>query len=115
MSVRPSATSSRRPWPAGLVAVALGSVGAAVVAWQLGRRVGLAAYDRLLASAPVGDSLAKPPDLRAGGVEWLFDVVPVVRGGLLLPAFAAVVTYTLLAGWSRWPSLRPEPEQCRWG
>jgi hypothetical protein len=100
----------RHRGPAGLVAVALGGVGAGVVAWQTGRRVGLADYRRLLESAPVGQTFGKPPDLRAGGFQWLFDVLPVVRGDLLLPAFAAVVTYTLLAGWSRWPSLRPEPE-----
>jgi hypothetical protein len=37
-------------------------------------------------------------------------VLPLPYGNLLLPAFGAAVTYTLLAGWSRWPSLRPEPE-----
>ena len=99
----------RRRGPAGLVAVALGSFGAALVAWQLGRRIGLSGYQRLLATAPDGTPFTKPADLRAGGIRWFLDVLPLPFGDLLLPAFAAAVTYTLLAGWSRWPSLRPEP------
>ncbi|SCG37558.1 Protein of unknown function [Micromonospora halophytica] len=96
----------RRRGPAVLGATALGGLGAALVAWQLGRRIGLATYQRLLETAPDGQAFTKPADLRAGGLEWF--VVP--YGSLLLPAFGAAVTYTLLAGWSRWPSLRPEPE-----
>ena len=96
----------RRRGPVGLVAGVLGGLGAAVVAWQLGRRIGLSAYHRLLETAQDGTAFTKPADLRAGGLEW--HVVP--YGDLLLPAFGAAVAYTLLAGWSRWPSLRPEPE-----
>ncbi|MGS2615279.1 DUF2567 domain-containing protein [Micromonospora sp. LZ34] len=92
--------------PVGLLAATLGALGAALVAWQVGRRIGLATFERLLETAPDGQAFTKPADLRAGGLEWF--VVP--HGNLLLPAFGAAVTYTLLAGWSRWPSLRPEPE-----
>ncbi|HEY0699244.1 MAG TPA: DUF2567 domain-containing protein [Micromonospora sp.] len=101
-----------RRWrgPLGMVAVAIGGIAAAVLAWQLGRRIGLADYHRLLESAPLGQIFDKPPDLRAGGVDWLFGVLPVIRGDLLLPAFAGVVVYTLLAGWSTYPGLRPEAE-----
>lgn len=100
----------RRRGPVVLGATALGGLGAALVAWQVGRRVGLGGYQRLLAEAPEGTAFGKPADLRAGGIEWVFGVLPVPFGDVLLPAFAAAVTYTLLAGWSRWPSLRPEPE-----
>ncbi|MDM4719964.1 DUF2567 domain-containing protein [Micromonospora sp. WMMA1363] len=96
--------------PVGLVAAVLGGLGAALVAWQVGRRVGLADYERLLATAPEGRAFGKPADLRAGGVEWVLGVLPVPYGNVLLPAFGAAVAYTLLAGWSRWPSLHPEPE-----
>ncbi|MGC4788937.1 DUF2567 domain-containing protein [Micromonospora sp. DT178] len=96
--------------PVGLLAAVLGAFGAALVAWQVGRRTGLADYERLLAGAPVGQAFEKPADLRAGGIEWVLGVLPVPHGNLLLPAFGAAVTYTLLAGWSRWPSLRPERE-----
>ncbi|MFD6683720.1 DUF2567 domain-containing protein [Micromonospora parva] len=100
----------RRRGPVGLVAAVLGTLVAAPVAWQVGRRIGLATFDRLLATAPVGQAFDKPADLRAGGVDWLLGVLPVPHGNLLLPAFGAAVMYTLLAGWSRWPGLRPEPE-----
>ncbi|SCG46728.1 DUF2567 domain-containing protein [Micromonospora coxensis] len=99
----------RRRGPAVLGATALGGLGAALVGWQVGRRIGLGGYQRLLADAPEGTAFGKPADLRAGGIEWVFGVLPVPFGDVLLPAFAAAVTYTLLAGWSRWPSLRPEP------
>ncbi|MCM0676631.1 DUF2567 domain-containing protein, partial [Micromonospora phytophila] len=96
--------------PVGLLAAVLGAFGAALVAWQVGRRIGLAGYERLLETAPDGRAFGKPADLRAGGIEWVFGVLPVPHGNLLLPAFGAAVAYTLLAGWSRWPSLRAEPE-----
>ncbi|SBT44651.1 DUF2567 domain-containing protein [Micromonospora auratinigra] len=99
----------RRRGPAGLAAGVLGGLGAAVLAWQVGRRIGLGTYDRLLASAPDGTAFTKPADLRSGGVDWFLHL-PLPYGSLLLPAFGAAVTYTLLAGWSRWPSLRPEPD-----
>ncbi|WP_406071673.1 DUF2567 domain-containing protein [Micromonospora sp. NBC_01638] len=100
----------RRRGPVGLLAAVLGALAAAPVAWQVGRRVGLATFDRLLATAPAGQSFTKPADLRAGGVDWLLGVLPVPHGNLLLPAFGAAIMYTLLAGWSRWPGLRPEPD-----
>ncbi|BCL12941.1 DUF2567 domain-containing protein [Micromonospora sagamiensis] len=104
----------RHRGPLGLLVGVLGSLGATVVAWQLGRRIGLAEFQRLLVEAPVGRHFDKPVDLRAGGVDQVLGVLPVPYGNLLLPAFAVAVTYTLLAGWSRWPSLRPEPEQVSW-
>ncbi|WP_348650276.1 DUF2567 domain-containing protein [Verrucosispora sp. WMMD573] len=100
----------RHRGPVGLVVAAAGGLAAGLVAWQVGRRVGLASYQRLLDSAPDGTRFSKPADLRAGGIELFLGVLPVPYGNLLLPAFAAAVTYTLFAGWSRWPSLRPEPE-----
>lgn len=93
--------------PVGMAVVALGAVGAALLAWRLGRQIGLAEYQHLLNTAPVGKMFNKPPDLRAGRFDWRF---PLLHGDLLLPAFGAVVTYTLLAGWSRHPTLQPEPE-----
>ncbi|MET7668756.1 DUF2567 domain-containing protein [Micromonospora luteifusca] len=100
----------RRRGPVGLLAAVLGALVAAPVAWQVGRRVGLGTFDRLLATAPAGQAFTKPADLRAGGVDWLLGVLPVPHGNLLLPAFGAAIMYTLLAGWSRWPGLRPEPD-----
>jgi hypothetical protein len=105
--------------PVGLLVAALGSIGAAVLAWQVGRQIGLGEYQRLLDTAAVGTTFTKPPDLRAGRFQWLFGVIPVLRGDLLVPAFGAVVTYTMLAGWSRFPRLgaepEPEPVAVSWG
>ncbi|QOC95258.1 DUF2567 domain-containing protein [Micromonospora craniellae] len=95
--------------PVGLIVVVTGGLAAALVAWQVGRRIGLGDYERLLDGAPDGTRLTKPPDLRAGGIDLVLGVLPVPHGNLLLPAFGAAAAYTLLAGWSRWPSLRPEP------
>jgi hypothetical protein len=96
--------------PAGLVALALGGLGATLVAWQLGIRIGRSTYERLLVEAAPGQYFEKPVELRAGGVELVGGVLPVVHGSLLLAAFGSAVAYTLLAGWSRWPSLHPEPD-----
>ncbi|WP_341716884.1 DUF2567 domain-containing protein [Micromonospora sp. FIMYZ51] len=101
---------SRRRGPVGLVTVVAGSFAAALLAWQVGRRIGLGSYQRMLETAPDGTAFTKPADLRAGGIELVLGVLPVPYGNLLLPAFGAAAMYTLLAGWSRWPSLRPEPE-----
>ncbi|HEX7746640.1 MAG TPA: DUF2567 domain-containing protein [Micromonosporaceae bacterium] len=103
--------------PVGMVVATVGMVGAAVVAWRLGREVGLAEFHRLLESAPAGTRLEKPPDLRAGGFVRLGGLVPLPRGVLLAPAFGAAVTYTLLAGWSRYPNLRPDARRSpvSWG
>ncbi|MFC0528852.1 DUF2567 domain-containing protein [Phytohabitans kaempferiae] len=100
----------RQRGPLVLLGLTVGTVGAAVVAWWLGSVVGHDEFDRLAASAPVGTPLSQPAELRAGGFEWLWGVIPTLQGDLLLPAFGAVVTYTLLAGWSRYPSLVPETE-----
>ncbi|MDG4788746.1 DUF2567 domain-containing protein [Micromonospora sp. WMMD1102] len=99
--------------PVGMLVVVLGMLGAAVLAWQLGRQIGLDGYQRLLDGAPPGATFSKPPDLHGGQYDLLLGFIPAI-GDLLVPAFGAAVTYTLLAGWSRYPGLRgaeaePEP------
>lgn len=96
--------------PVGLLAVTFGGLGAAGVAWALGRRIGLAGYRQALESAELGAQLSRPPDLQAGDFDLWFGVLPAITGAFGAPAFGAVLAYTLLAGWSRYPSLRPEPE-----
>jgi hypothetical protein len=87
-----------------LVALTVGMVGAGLLAWWLGRRVGLAGYRETLAVAQPGADLTRPPDLAVVEVGWW---PPHVLGVLLVPALAAAATYTLLAAWSRFPGLRP--------
>lgn len=91
----------RHRGPVLLVSVVLGALGAAGVAWQLGRRLGLGAYERWQETAVAGATFHRPPDLHA-------------HGPLLVPAFGAVIVTTLLAGWASDPDLsapdaRPEP------
>lgn len=87
----------------GLAALVLGAVGAALLAWWLGRSIGLGSYQAALAVAPPGEVLERPPDLAVADAGWW---PPRVLGVLLVPALAAAATYTLMAAWSRFPSLR---------
>jgi hypothetical protein len=80
----------RGPWL--VVAVTLGCLLAPVVAWQAGRLIGAGAYQAWRTSSAQGATYDAPPDLHAYGV-------------LLVPAFAAVILLTLLAGWSNDPDL----------
>ncbi|MEV4412225.1 DUF2567 domain-containing protein [Catellatospora sp. NPDC049609] len=98
-----------RRGPIQLAGVLVGAVIAGWVAWYLGHHIGLAEYERLKTSAPVDSIVHRPPDLRA--IKEL-DFFPYAVGGtLLIPAFGAVVSYALMAAWSRWPSLRREEDE----
>ena len=78
--------------PGLLVGVTIGALAAAPLAWQLGRQIGLDAYEKWRDTATAGATYQAPPDLHA-------------HGALLVPAFAAVIVTTLLAGWSNDPDL----------
>jgi hypothetical protein len=78
--------------PGLLLGVTIGALAAAPVAWQVGRRIGLGAYERWRDAATAGATYHAPPDLHT-------------HGALLVPAFAAVIVTTLLAGWSNDPDL----------
>jgi len=62
------------------------------VAWYTGRMIGRSAYEHWREIAATGGTYQAPPDLHA-------------KGALLVPAFAAVIVLTLLAGWSNDPDL----------
>jgi uncharacterized protein DUF2567 len=98
--------------PVLLVALAVGAVGAGLLAWWVGHRIGLSGYREQLRQAAVGTDLGRPPELRAKELGWWFGFIPRVQGDLLVPAAAAAVGYTMLAAWSRHPSLRRgEPDE----
>ena len=80
----------RGPWL--LVAVTLGALAAAVVAWQAGRLIGRGAYQQWQETSAQAATYQAPPDVHAYAV-------------LLVPAFAAVIALTLMAGWSNDPDL----------
>jgi hypothetical protein len=85
-------TLRRDRGPALLLGTVLGTLAAAPVAWQVGRRIGLSAYRSWQDTAAAGASFDRPPDLHT-------------MATLLVPAFAAVIVCTLLAGWSNDPDL----------
>lgn len=102
----------RHRGPVALAALTLGAIGAGLLAWWVGHRIGLSAYREQLRASAVGTELARPPDLRAKELGWWFGFIPRVQGSLLIPAAAAAIAYTMLAAWSRYPSLRrDEPEE----
>jgi hypothetical protein len=96
----------RHRGPVLLAALAVGAVGAGLFAWWVGHRIGLSGYRQQARQAAPGTHLDRPPDLRARELGWWFGFIPRVQGDLLVPAIAAVVGYTMLAAWSRSPSLR---------
>ena len=104
----------RRRGPLVLLGMAIGAVASGVLAGWLGQRIGLSGYGRAVAAAAPGAELSHPPDLRVAALHWFGGVLPDVRGVLLIEAFVAVLVYTLLAGWSRHGSLRPEPADRQW-
>jgi hypothetical protein len=82
----------RHRGPGLMLGVTAGTLAAAVVAWRLGRWIGLGAYQAWRDTATAGATFAAPPDLHAYGT-------------LLVPAFAAAIVLTLLTGWSNDPDL----------
>jgi hypothetical protein len=78
--------------PGLLLGVTFGGLAAALVMWQVGRLVGLSAWNDWQDTSPAGQTYDRPPDLHA-------------HGALLVAAFAAVIVTTLLAGWSNDPDL----------
>jgi Protein of unknown function (DUF2567) len=95
----------RHRGPVALVAVTVGAVGAGLLAWWVGHRIGLSGYRHQVRQAAAGTELDRPPELRAKELGWWFGFIPRVQGDLLIPAIAAAVAYTMLAAWSRYPSL----------
>lgn len=83
-----------RRWrgPVQLVALALGCLAGGLVAWQVGRHLGLAHFHNLLRTAGVGQRFGKPVDLRA-------------KVALMTQPGVAVITYLVLVSWVARPDL----------
>lgn len=88
----------------GLLALTAGALAAGPLAWWLGRQVGLADFEAAAGAAAPGSVLGHPADLRVVEADWW---PPMLSGVPVVPALAVAVTYTVLAAWSRYPSLRP--------
>lgn len=84
-----------RRWrgPLLLGAVAFGGLAGALVAWQVGRNLGLAQYQELLRIAEVGREFSRPVNVRAKGL-------------LVIQPLVATAAYVVLAFWTSQPDLR---------
>jgi len=83
-----------RRWrgPVLMGALVLGSLACGLVAWQVGRQVGLGHYHSLLHSTDVGRRFSKPVDLRS-------------KVALIPQPFFALAGYLVLAAWVARPDL----------
>jgi len=93
--------------PLGLLVLAVGASVAGVLAWKVGRDIGLTEYLDGLHSAPEGTHLSKPNDLRIESFQWW---PPKLAGVLLIPAFGSALAMTIMAAWSSLADLRTHPE-----
>jgi hypothetical protein len=102
-----------RRWhgPVQMVALVLGAVAAGYLAHWIGMEIAFSRYDGAYADAAVGTIVQHPSDLRIVSKLTILSWTIPVRGSLLVPALGATLTYALVAGWSRWPSLRPHEER----
>jgi hypothetical protein len=76
-----------------------------LTAW-LGHHLGYAQYRQLIAHAPVGTHILRPPAVRSGSVGLWFGLLPRVQGAVLVQAVAAAMAYLMLAAFHVEPDLR---------
>jgi hypothetical protein len=91
--------------PLSLLVLAVGGSVAAILAWKVGREIGVTEYLAGLHSAPEGTHLSKPNDLRIEVLQWW---PPKLAGVLLIPALGSTLAITLMAAWSSVATLRKE-------
>jgi hypothetical protein len=96
-----------------MIALVLGSLVGAWLAWWLGTRIGTTQFDAAKATAAVGEHIRGPLSLRLTDLDRHALWPPRPTGVIAAQALAAAITYTLLAGFSAHPNLRgptPSPE-----
>lgn len=103
--------------PVVLAGLALGAAAAGVFAAWVGQRIGQPHFLDLVANAPDGTELLRPPTVRTKEVGLWFGVLPRVQGSVLLEAVMAATVYTLLAAFHPAPDLdqQPAPEPTKAG
>jgi hypothetical protein len=93
--------------PVVLLGLAAGGVGAGVLTYVVGYRIGYVHAKYLLYHADLGTLIRMPVDLRAQQVGLWHGWLPFARGDVLTLAITAVLVYLMLAGFSAYPALRP--------
>jgi hypothetical protein len=91
-----------------LIALTLGSLAAAYIAWLVGRAIGQAEF-ALVANAAVGTPVPAPLTLRATDLDRDSWWRPLLTGAAAAQPLAAAIVYTTLAAFSTRPGLRPDP------
>ncbi|MGC9667368.1 DUF2567 domain-containing protein [Planosporangium sp. 12N6] len=104
------AFARRRRGPLMLLGLVVGSVAGGVLTAWLGHHIGYAHYRQLIAHAPVGTHILRPPSVRSGSFGLWFGFLPRVQGAVLVQAVTAAMVYVLLAAFHVEPDLR-RPEQ----
>jgi hypothetical protein len=106
--------AARTRGPIQLVALTLGALAAGYVAWQFTLHVPND-YSTRVSHAQLNDIVQRPAELTSTNSPACLPTLDKCRsvrsGELWVPALGAVVGYSLMAGWSRFPNLRREEEQ----
>lgn len=99
---------ARTRGPIQLIGLVLGCLAAGYLAWLLAIHLPND-YAQRANQAALNDIVDRPAQLQSTNTNvCLPGCISVRSGELWVPAFGAVVAYALMAGWSRWPNLRPE-------
>jgi hypothetical protein len=106
---------ARSRGPIQLIGLTLGAIAAGYVAWLFTVfAFDHSDYPQRAQQAHLNDIVQRPLQLQSTNTPVCLPGVDKCRsvrsGELLVPAFGAVVAYSLMAGWSRWPRLRREEE-----
>ena len=90
-----------------LIGLVVGSLVCAWLAWWLGARLGMAQFEAVRDTAPIGTRVEAPLALRLTDLDRNAYWPPQVTGVVAVQALVAAMTYTILAGFSIHPGLRP--------
>lgn len=90
-----------------LIGLVVGSVAGAWLAWWFGVRLGIAQFEAVRDTAPIGAQIDAPISLRITDLDRRAYWPPKVTGVVAAQPLVAAVTYTILAGFSVYPGLRP--------
>jgi hypothetical protein len=96
-----------------LLALTIGSLAGAMLAWWLGHKIGLDQFHQASTGLRIGDRINGPLGLRITDLDPHQGWIPKITGVAAGQAMVAALVYTCLAGFSVYEDLRghPEPEE----